>query len=561
MQSMRSGCIHRWHWWGAAAMVVCAVGLPAPALCDDFDVARANAKVAAEVLSRCNRFIHGWLQHADARTGLIPQNLRGQATSPVWTAENSAADLWPFMVLSAYYTDEALLEGKMRDILHAEIRRTTRLGHLPDAFDFGKQAFLRDEVNEGRLIFGASEYCKDGLLPIVELMGRGEWFARLRDIATDICGQASVHTDFGPILATSAEVNGEMLQVLARLYPATGDTRFLATALRIADAYFLEMLPNSNWLPCHDWDFDKHAVKSDRLRLRDHGSEIVGGLSEAYALARRYAPARADRYEPAFRSMLDTLLERARNEDGLWVDEITPSTLETPRRSVPDTWGYVFNAFYTAYLLTGEQRYRDAVVKGLESIHNYPDWGGADAFADSIESGIVLLNREPVASAFKWVDEAIVAMSAKQQEDGIIEGWHGDGNVARTWLMYAMMKTGGLRAAPWREDLAYGAERDGDNLRIYLTAKEPWTGKLFFDYPRHREHFGVSPNYPRLNEYAEWFSVEDSVLYRISVPGAEPSDRLGAELRRGLAVSLQAGQEWTATVAKIGGPPYGPHTK
>ncbi|MBM3500972.1 MAG: hypothetical protein FJX74_20135, partial [Armatimonadetes bacterium] len=412
----------------------------------DRDLARRHADQANELFARSHRFVEGWLAHRDPVSGLIPQNLQ----SPVWTPENSAADNYPFMVLTAYFTDEALLAGPLTDILHEEIRLTTRVGALPDAFSFPTQSFTRPEVQIDPLIFGAAEYCKDGLLPMTEVMGRTEWFSRLRAIAAGVCEQAPVQTQFGPIPSTNAEVNGDVMQVVCRLYPATGDERFLRLALTMGDAYFLEVLPGSGGLPCHFWDFSEHRPTNPRLGLNDHGSEILGGLTEVYALAARYAPEKAQEYEPALRRMLDTLLAECRREDGLWF-----SSFDTVTRvgdgGPPDTWGYILNGVYTGYLLTGEERYRAAVEQAMRAIPSYPEWGGADAFADAIESGIVLLNRIDVPETWRWVDQATAAMSARQQADGVIEGWHGDGNVARTWLLAAMAKTAGCRAQPWRQ--------------------------------------------------------------------------------------------------------------
>ncbi|MFQ6132488.1 MAG: hypothetical protein ACE5R4_10665, partial [Armatimonadota bacterium] len=438
--------------------------------------ARRNGEQAAEVLERCHRFVEGWLNQADEKTGLIPQNLR---SAPAWTPENSAADLWPFMVLACYWTDQDMLQGRMREILESEIEHTSRVGALPDAFDFTKQAFAREQVDHGRLIFGASEYCKDGLLPIAELMGPGPYFDRLRSIAADICAQSKTETDFGPIPSDNAEVNGEMLQVLSRLYFATKDRTFRDTAFRIADAYFLEVLPNNNWLPCHRWDFQAHEPRDDRLRLIDHGSEIVGGLSEAFVLARYADRDRFAQYREPMGKMIDTLIEHALNPEGLWCLELRTRELKVTNAKIPDTWGYVHNAVYTYGMVTNQSAYYEHVRRGLESIHHHPEWGGADAFSDCIEGALVLLNRISVDSAWQWADEAIARMSAKQREDGVIEGWHGDGNVARTWLMYAMAKSGGVRAEPWRPDVRLGAVTEdtvlhGTILYLRLTADEPW---------------------------------------------------------------------------------------
>lgn len=67
---------------------------------------------------------------------------------------------------------------------------------------------------------------------------------------------------------------------------------------------------------------------------------------------------------------------------------------------------------------------------------------------------------------FDWVDHNAQAMLAKQGDDGIIEGWHGDGNYTRTALLYALWKAQGARIRPWRADVSLGAVKKDDTLWI-----------------------------------------------------------------------------------------------
>jgi hypothetical protein len=55
-------------------------------------------------------------------------------------------------------------------------------------------------------------------------------------------------------------------------------------------------------------------------------------------------------------------------------------------------------------------------------------------------------------------------------------------------------------------------------------------------------------NYVRLNEFPEWFTVEENLLYRVSkADGSGGFERLGAELVEG--IELQPGL-WTVEPAK-----------
>jgi hypothetical protein len=543
---------------GGLPLMMLAAPAPIVALSEVPDVwatAARNADQASEPFQRCHRLMTTWYRHKGAGNHLLPQNLGSRQ----WTAENSAADLWSFFVITAYLTDQKALDGDIRQTLRDEIRLTTRVGRLPDAYFIDQNRFVRQDVNLPRIVFGASEYAKDGLLPIVELMGRTAWFTRIRDLLEDIFANAPVKTKHGDLPGDSAEVNGEMLQNLCRFYSATGDPRYKAWAERIGDAYFLDMLPKNNDLPCHAWDFAAGRPRNDVLSLSDHGNEIVFGLSELAVLEHVHDQAKAGQYLPAMRRMLDKLLSTAVNEDGLWVRTIQPSTGKVLSKNTPDTWGYALDAVYAFYMITGERKYRDAVhraLKGINAKPKYREWGGADAFADSIEGGIVLLNRIPELQGFEWLEKTVRPFLAKQRKDGIVEGWHGDGNYARTALMYALMKTAGTRVTGWRPDVKFGAAINGKSLHVLLTSEKPWQGRLHFDVPRHRLHLGLTINYPRLNEFPEWYTVEPTLLYRVSIDGKQQPPMLGDDLARGL--SIQIGKAPVrVTVTPADGPPYG----
>jgi len=75
---------------------------------------------------------------------------------------------------------------------------------------------------------------------------------------------------------------------------------------------------------------------------------------------------------------------------------------------------------------------------------------------------------------------------------------------------------------------------------LNLEASPGWSGRIRFDFARHRRSLNLSQNYVRLNEFPEWCTVEENVLYRIHSPTEEPGQvRLGSELIAG--VSLAAG--------------------
>jgi len=270
-----------------------------------FEKTQTNAELANEAFSRCSRYLHAWLTYTDVETGLIPRNIT--KNKDIWNAWDSAADNYPFMVLTASLTDPDLYTGKMREMLNSEKKITSRVGQLPDTYSFVKNGFEEPQPDINRLIFGASEYMKDGLLPLTEWLGPSPWSERMILMLDDIWKYAPVQTKYGPIPSTNQEVNGEMLQVLSRMYWMTGDKKYLDYAVRLGDYYL----------------FEKHPTKNEtNLRLRDHGCEILSGLTELYAAVNYALPERKRAYHEPVHAMLDRVLATGRNEHGMLYNHV-----------------------------------------------------------------------------------------------------------------------------------------------------------------------------------------------------------------------------------------------
>ena len=528
---------------GAAALALLAgsagagEGPPDSARAEGFRQAEANGVQVEEVFSRTRRMLHAWLAYADPRTLLLPDVLPGFTRGPqglhIYRPHNSGADNYPYLVATAWFTDRAVFEGRLREMLRNEIRYTNALDGIP--------ADLNLETGElgPPSLFGAAEYAKDGLLAITELLGRTPWFYRMADMTADLMKHAPVASDFGPLPDAGAELNGDALQSLVRLAAMTGDPRYLEWARRIGDAYVREVLPRNHGLPGYTWDFAKHEGP-DRMRLRDHGNEIVVGLQLLHALESERGGERGSSYREPLARMLDRILASA-NPDGLLYDEIRASDLAPLSQGLSDNWGYVYGAVYTHYMLTGDERYREAVRRVLRNLPRYRghDWerGSQDGYADTIESALYLVAREPVPEALDWIESETRRLIAFQQEDGTIERWYGDGNWSRTLLLYAMMKTQGSFLDGWQEGVKLGAVRDGERLLVSLAAPSGWKGRLRFDYARHRRDLNFARNYVRLNEWPEWFTVDENTLYRLTDAAGQETLRLGSELKAGLDVS------------------------
>src|SRR4030042_1239665 len=229
----------------------------------DYSTAFQNGILANEGFKRCHLYLQGWLSRADSATGLIPRNLTG---SNYWNAQDAAADNYAFMVLSANLTDLSCFNGVMTDMVNTEIALTSRIGSMPDTYDFTTQS-LRESSLES-VIFGSSEYIKDGLLPLTEWLGQSPWSNRMISIMNDIWAHAETETEFGAVPSADHEVAGNLLQSLSRIFWMTGDQKYLNWAMHLGDYFLL-----GNHHPTED---------AATLRLRDHGNEVIAGLAELY---------------------------------------------------------------------------------------------------------------------------------------------------------------------------------------------------------------------------------------------------------------------------------------
>ncbi len=556
-------------------LVLLAIGAVAARPPGRFEDAAANGRLAQEGLARCHRFLVAWLERAEPTTGLIPRNL---TDSPYWNGRDSAADNYPFMVLSAWFTDRAAYEGPLRRMLGVERRLTARpgWGRLTDDYSLQAPLGLRQpEADAERIIFNSAEYVKDGLLALTEWLGSSPWSDRMFELVDDSFALAPVETPVGKVPMrgrnrdAGVEVSGDYLQALARIYWLSGgQEKYLEWGSRLADLY---LLPEHRSHPTRDFT---------ELRLRDHGCEIVSGLCEFYVTLHhagkkpggaRWAAKKAA-YAPHVHEMLDRILAVGRNADGLLYNTVDPRTGKILDARVSDSWGYVFDAYYAVWLVDGTTAYRDAAFRPLgalweryrgyawEPSGNAPDnpKGSHDGYADSIESALNLLNRLPssdprAASVGAWLDSETREMWSRQRPDGIIEGWHGDGNFARTTIMYCLWKSQGVSAHPWRADLRLGAVRDRDGLVLAVSAERPWSGRLVFDRPRHAVDLRLPIDWPRINQFPEWFTVAPASRYLVEgLPGGAGEEARrqwsGTELRDGLPVQVTAGAPMRLTV-------------
>ena len=142
------------------------------------------------------------------------------------------------------------------------------------------------------------------------------------------------------------------------------------------------------------------------------------------------------------------------------------------------------------------------------------------------------------------LDSEIKVMWAMQKEDGVIEGWHGDGNFARTTIMYCLWKTGGVTIQPWRKDIIFGAVLREEELWLSIEAQEDWSGKIIFDVPRHKTIMNLPLDWPRINQFPEWFTVEPGKTYRLKDNATKKEQSFtDQQLHDGIDLILESGQQ------------------
>lgn len=499
-----------------------------------FEQAQQNGKLVNEGFNRSLLFVKGWMNLADPATGLIPRNINDAPSRDIWNAKDCAADNYPFMVLTCALLDNDLYKGRMTEMLRTETRLTSRLGSLPDTYSFSKKGFASRDTIIGDIIFGSAEYVKDGLIPLFEWLGPSAWSERMISIIDDCWKYAPVKTPFGNIISNDPEVNGDMLQALSRIYWITGNPRYLELAERLGDYYLLG---------------DNHPTGNFKvLRLRDHGCEVVSGLCELYAAVSYSDKAKKEAYRAPLYRMLDRILEVGRNADGLFYNSVNPVKGVPVDAGIADNFGYTLNGFYTVYLLDGVEKYREPVLKALDVLNgkyrNFA-WEGTsqDGYADAIEGALNLYIREAVPSAREWIDSQTKVLWSKQQPSGIIEGWHGDGNFARTTIMYCLWKTGGSWLSPWRDDLEIGGVMKDNSLYLTVTAKNDWSGNIMFDIGRHSEYMHLPVDWPRINQFPEYFIVKKVKTYTVTpVNGKKGQTVKGEQLREGFPIKIKGGE-------------------
>jgi hypothetical protein len=297
------------------------------------------------------------------------------------------------------------------------------------------------------------------------------------------------------------------------------------------------------------------------LHLGDHGDEIVSGLVEWQRVEARLSLPERAAHRDAINRMLDRLLDTGRTPDGLWYDGIRFPSGTVMDHTLNDNWGYLGQAYLNqaATLRSspdGDQeaaaRYEQAAAQMLSGAtgRDFYTWerGDMDGYADTLESALYLLRYLDNDDAADWVDEQMAVLYGFQRDNGIVTDENIDGNFIRTVMLYGRWLTQGTRIEPWTPGVGLGAAPDGPCLQLHLHAAGPWSGRLLFDTPRHSEVLGLDTDYPRLNQWQEWWVAEPGRQYAVTLADGSSADLDGRALAAGLLLSLEPEQAYQLRV-------------
>jgi hypothetical protein len=110
--------------------------------------------------------------------------------------------------------------------------------------------------------------------------------------------------------------------------------------------------------------------------------------------------------------------------------------------------------------------------------------------------------------------------------------------------MYCLWKTQGVSAHPWRDDLVLGCVQKGKTLYLCMTADQAWDGQLVFDTARHKTVMHLPIDWPRINQFPEWFTVQSDVSYAVhSMANGQHQTHKGKDLHQGFDLSIKGGAQ------------------
>jgi hypothetical protein len=134
--------------------------------------------------------VQAWLGVRENYRGLLPRRPKNESDH-VWNYKDCAAGLYSHLVIEASLIAPRHLDA-LRDILAKERAITDG---VPCGARLDSGASLDESLEER--IFGAVEYAKDGLLPVLERIGPTEWLDRLHEVVAAVIKASPLETRYG----------------------------------------------------------------------------------------------------------------------------------------------------------------------------------------------------------------------------------------------------------------------------------------------------------------------------------------------------------------------------
>ena len=132
-----------------------------------FDETAANARLVQEGFRRSLDCVKSWQRYADNKGPVITRFTGKTTQSFLWEPKNSAADNYAFMVLTTSFTDRAMYDGVMLEVLKNEKRYASdgvmpvdypRINQFPEWFvaSAGKKYVVNDLASDRSSVLSGS---------------------------------------------------------------------------------------------------------------------------------------------------------------------------------------------------------------------------------------------------------------------------------------------------------------------------------------------------------------------------------------------------------------------
>ena len=93
---------------------------------------------------------------------------------------------------------------------------------------------------------------------------------------------------------------------------------------------------------------------------------------------------------------------------------------------------------------------------------------------------------------------------------------------------------------------------DHNHLKIAISCMTDWNGTLVFDSPRYKDKMHFPFDYPRINQFPEWFTVSSEKQYKLTdYSNKSISVVNGLTLKEGIPLKINPGEKYYLTVNEI----------